>query len=59
MASVYVVTSKVKGIAKKKDLRMSGEFIEALSERVEQLVTGAMERCVEAKRKTVKDVDLE
>lgn len=52
------MTSKVKAVIKAKNLRSSGEFIEALSRKVHALLATAMEKTVEAKRATVKPEDL-
>lgn len=63
MASVLVVTSKVKALAKTAvkgtELRTSGEFIDALSDKVEALVKAAAEKAKEDGRGTLKARDLE
>ncbi len=43
MASVLVVTSKVKAVAKKLELRTSADFIEALSKQHREVGRGAGE----------------
>lgn len=58
MASVLVVTSKVKAYAKKLGLRTSGEVIDALSKKVEAIVKEASTKALEAKRKTILVDDL-
>lgn len=59
MAEVLVVSSRVKALAKKSDLRTSGEFIDALSDMVEAAVKNAVGKAKEDKRGTLKARDLE
>ncbi len=59
MADVLVVTSKVKGVAKKLGVRTSAEFIEALSKKVEGLIKAAVVSAAADKRVTLKPVDLQ
>ena len=59
MAESLVVTSKVKGIVKDAGLRTSGGFITGLSDRVNQIVTAAIEKVkAEGKKKTLQLEDL-
>ena len=58
MADLLIVTSKVKGLVKQKDLRTGDEFIEALSAKVRELVEAAIPKAIAAKRKTLKAEDL-
>jgi hypothetical protein len=59
MAEMLVVTSKVKALVKESGLRTSGDFITALSERVNQIVSAAVEKVkAEGKKKTLQQGDL-
>jgi len=59
MGEILVVSSKVKKlIAEKTEFSTSGEFIDALSHRVENLCLEAAARTRVDKRKTVKARDL-
>jgi hypothetical protein len=59
MSEILVVTSKVKKfIREKSEFNTSGEFIEALSQRVEKLCSEAIEKARADKRKTVKERDI-
>lgn len=58
MSDVLVVTSKVKAIAKAKDIRTGEEFIEKLSGEVQSMVEEAITKAVAAGRKTLKAEDL-
>ena len=58
MSEVYVVQSKVKGLAKKKKMRFSGDAVGALSKTVEAAVTKAAERAKANGRKTIKASDI-
>jgi len=59
MGEVLVVTSKVKKLIQEKtEFNTSGEFIDALSKRVENLCLEAAARARVDKRKTVKERDL-
>lgn len=53
-----VVGSKVKDFIKEADLRSDGDLVEALSGRVEEILKGAMHRCKENGRSTVRPCDL-
>ena len=60
MAELLVVRSKIKEFAKvgKDTLNVSGDFAEALSVRVEELIKKAATRANENGRKTVQPKDL-
>ncbi|MBI3359350.1 MAG: hypothetical protein HY037_07230 [Nitrospirae bacterium] len=59
MAEILVVASKVKHyIREKSELSASGEFLEALSRRIESLCLEAAARVRADKRKTIKARDL-
>jgi len=58
MSDILVVTSKVKAIAKAKDIRTGEEFIEKLSGEVQSMVEEAITKAVAAGRKTLKAEDL-
>ncbi|MFH2201784.1 MAG: hypothetical protein ABIJ96_01575 [Elusimicrobiota bacterium] len=59
MAENLVVTSKIKGIVKDAGLRTGGDFISGLSDRVNQIITAAIEKVkAEGKRKTLGREDL-
>jgi len=59
MAETIVVVSKVKALAKAANLRTGGDFIEALSNRVNDLVKNAIAKVqAEAKKKTIGAEDL-
>ena len=53
-----VVGSKVKDRIKEEELRTDGDLIDALSERVDELLKSAMKRCKENGRSTVRPCDL-
>lgn len=59
MSDILVVTSKVKALAKAKDIRTGAEFVEKLSAKVQGLIDGAIAKAVAAERKTLKAEDLE
>tara|TARA_Y100000310_G_C20644664_1_gene795888 strand:- start:1822 stop:1992 length:171 start_codon:yes stop_codon:yes gene_type:complete len=56
MAELLVVRSKIKEVAE--GVNVSGDFAEALSGKVEQLVKDAVERAKANKRGTIKPRDL-
>ena len=56
MAELLVVRSKIKDHAK--NMNVSGDFAEALSAKVDQLVKDACKRASENGRKTVQSRDL-
>jgi histone H3/H4 len=59
MGEILIVTSKIKKlISEKTEFNTSGEFIDALSHRVENLCLEAAARARVDKRKTVKARDL-
>ena len=59
MSEILVVASKVKKLIREKsEFNTSGEFIEALSQKVEKLCMDAIEQARADKRKTVKSRDL-
>lgn len=59
MADILVVTSKIKKLVREKaEFNTSGEFIEALSRKVEQICLDAIDRARADQRKTVKERDL-
>ena len=53
-----VVGSKVKDFIKENDLRSDGDLVDALSERVSEMLKCAMSRCKENGRSTVRPCDL-
>lgn len=53
-----VVGSKVKDFIKEADLRSDGDLIEALSDKVSEMLKSAMQRCKENGRSTVRPCDL-
>jgi histone H3/H4 len=60
MADILVVASKIKKLIKEKaDFNTSGEALEVLSRKVEQLCHAAIEKAKADGRKTVKARDLE
>ena len=54
---VLIVSSKVKAMFKGLGLKTSKEAIEAISDRVHDIVKEAAEKAIEDKRKTVKGRD--
>jgi hypothetical protein len=59
MAENLVVVSKVKSMVKDAGLRTGGDFIDALSNRVQQIVQAAVEKVkAEGKKKTLGTEDL-
>ena len=55
---MYVVVSKLKELIKKHNMMASGDFAEAASAALEELVAGAVERAKANGRKTVRPEDL-
>ena len=53
-----VVGSKVKDFIKEEELRTDGDLIEALSEKVSEILKAGMKRCKENGRSTVRPCDL-
>jgi len=58
MAEVYVVQSKVRAFAKKKGCRFSSDAIDALSKKVETILSEAAGRAKGNKRQTIKSSDI-
>ena len=58
MGELLVVGSKIKGYIKGKGCHTSGDAVEALSKKVEEILDGAVARCKGNKRSTVKPQDL-
>lgn len=59
MAENLVVVSKVKGMVKEAGFRTGGDFIDALSNRVSQIVQAAIDKVkAENKKKTLGAEDL-
>lgn len=58
MAEILVVGSKVKAFLKGKGVATSGEAIPALSKKVEEILTAAVDRTKGNRRSTVKAQDL-
>jgi len=55
---VLCVGSKVKAYIKSKGMKCSGELVGALSDRVHDVLDGAIGRCKENRRSTVRPHDL-
>ena len=53
-----IVRSKVKELLKENEMRSSEEFVQKLSEEVENIVRRAVERAKENNRKTVQKQDI-
>lgn len=59
MAEILVVTSKIKKMVKDADLRTGGDYITALSRKVESMVKASIEKVKqEGKKKTLGAEDL-
>ncbi len=59
MAEVYVVVSKIKKAVKDKGLRTGGDYIDALSKKIEDLVNASISKVTtEGKKKTLGAEDL-
>ena len=59
MAESLVVASKVKAVVKEAGLRTGGDFLDALSSRVAQIISAAVEKVkAENKKKTLGAEDL-
>ncbi len=59
MADTVVVVSKVKSIVKEAGFRTGGDFVEALSGKVTQIIQAAIEKVkVDGKKKTLGAEDL-
>lgn len=57
MAESYVYASRIKELAKKYDMRMSGDVDDALNKKIEWMVKEAAQRAKENKRKTIYGYD--
>jgi histone H3/H4 len=57
MAETYVYASRIKELAKKHGLRMSGGAAEALNAQIVEMVKAAAERAAGNKRKTIYPFD--
>ncbi|MDD3643855.1 MAG: hypothetical protein PHQ19_10375 [Candidatus Krumholzibacteria bacterium] len=57
MAETYIYASRIKDLAKKHDMRMSGDAADALNAKIEEMVKAAVQRAKENKRKTVYGFD--
>ncbi|TPV94574.1 MAG: hypothetical protein B7733_14560 [Myxococcales bacterium FL481] len=55
---VVVVGSKVKDVIREAGLRSDGELVQAVSDRVHDLLESAVERCTSNGRSTVRPHDL-
>ncbi|HAH05253.1 MAG TPA: hypothetical protein DCM05_01810 [Elusimicrobia bacterium] len=59
MAESLVVVSKIKKMVKEKELRTGGDYIEALSSKISQIVLSSVEKVkAEGKKKTLGAEDL-
>ena len=59
MAEMYVVVSKIKKMVKEKGLRTGGDYTDALSKKVEEMVNASVAKVqAEGKRKTLGTEDL-
>jgi len=56
--AILIVGSKVKEVVKGNDMQSSGELIEAISNKVHELVEAACKRASDNGRKTVRAYDL-
>lgn len=55
---IVVVGSKVKDVVREAGLRSDGELVQAVSEKVHELLTAAIARCTANGRSTVRPHDL-
>lgn len=59
MAEMIVVVSRIKKMAKEAGLRTGGDYLQALSERVNQMVNASIEKVkADGKKKTIGTEDL-
>lgn len=58
MAEMLVVQSKIKEVAKKHDVNVSGDFADSLSKKVEGMICDAVNRAKANGRKTLRGYDL-
>lgn len=54
----FVVKKAIQDYAKKKNVQVGGDFYPALDKTIEKILDGAVKRCGENKRKTLKAYDL-
>ena len=60
MSEILIVSSKVKNYIKSKgDMNTAASVAEALSDKIREVCDKAMENAKAAKRKTVRDADIE
>ncbi len=57
MADPLVVQSRIREFAKKNNLRLSSDAVDALNKRVEEILKKAAERCKGNNRQTVRPAD--
>lgn len=55
---IVVVGSKVKDVVREAGLRSDGELVQAVSEKVHELLAAAIQRCTSNGRSTVRPYDL-
>lgn len=55
---IVVVGSKIKDVIKEAGLRSDGELVQAVSDKVHDLLADAVERCQKNSRSTVRPYDL-
>lgn len=55
---IVVVGSKVKDVVREAGLRSDGELVQAVSEKVHELLAAAIHRCTSNGRSTVRPYDL-
>lgn len=59
MADTFVVVSKIKKMVKEQGFRTGGDYIEALSKKVEDIISGSVNKVKsDGKRKTLGAEDL-
>ncbi len=54
----FIVKKAIQDYAKKKNVQVGGDFYPALDKTIEKILDGAVKRCGENKRKTLKAYDL-
>jgi hypothetical protein len=60
MAETYVVVSKIKKVVKEAGLRTGGDYIDALSSRISQIVAASIEKVkADGSKKTLGAEDLQ
>ena len=55
---IVVVGSKIKEVVKEAGLRSDGELVQAVSDKVHELLAAAIKRCQDNNRSTVRPYDL-